>query len=338
MSKRITEEVCLKFFQKMPDADGKGLWKCQCGKILKRQEGSGWTNLRMHIISQHPDASKQFEENPENGQSTLLDPSLGLINKKAQNVFAWLDWVCNDLMPFSFVDLPRTRKYSNLNPNCRNTLTKYLNLVTLEVENALKDQLPDKFAIAFDGWTTGSTHYVGIMATVPKESSYETMLLAFTPLIDETCLNSAEHCRLIEETLELYGKDLDNVVAFICDNCELNKSICDTLNKPMIGCASHRFSIAVSDYVADKLDIINKVQALMIKLRTLKFSAKLRQHTHLKPVIYCVTRWSSMADMLNRYIDIKPVLVEHFSDDNNILLYLMSSFLKMRKSTSLLST
>ena len=91
MSKRITEEVCLNFFQKMPDADGKGLWKCQCGK---RQEGSRWTNLRMHI-SQHPDASKQFEENPENGQSTLLDPSLGLINKKAQNVFAWLDWVCN---------------------------------------------------------------------------------------------------------------------------------------------------------------------------------------------------------------------------------------------------
>ena len=97
MSKRITEEVCLKVFKKMPDADGKGLWKCQCGKILKRQEGSGWANLRMHIISQHPDASEQFEETPENGQSTLLDPSLGLINKKAQNVFAWLDWVCNDL-------------------------------------------------------------------------------------------------------------------------------------------------------------------------------------------------------------------------------------------------
>ena len=115
-------------------------------------------------------------------------------------------------MPFSFVDLPRTRKYSNLNPICRNTLTKYLNLVTLEVENAIKDRLPNKFAIAFDGWTTGSTHYVGIMATVPKESSYETMLLAFTPLIDETCLNSAEHCRLIEETLELYGKDLDTLL------------------------------------------------------------------------------------------------------------------------------
>ena len=62
----------------------------------------------------------------------------------------------------------------------------------------------------------------------------------------------------------------------------------------------------------------------MIKLRTLKLSAKLRQHAHLKPVIYCVTRWSSMADMLNRYIEFKPVLVEHFSDDNNILFYLMS--------------
>ena len=92
----------------------------------------------------------------------------------------------------------------------------------------------------------------------------------------------------------------------------------------MIGCASHRFSLAVSDYVADKLGISNKVQALMIKLRTLKPSAKLRQHTHLKPVIYCVTRWSSMADMLHRYIEFKPVLVYNFSDDNNILLYLMS--------------
>ena len=59
-------------------------------------------------------------------------------------------------------------------------------------------------------------------------------------------------------------------------------------------------------------------------LRTLKLSVKLRQHTHLKPVSYCVTRCSSMADMLNRYIEFKPVLVEHFSDDNNILLYLMS--------------
>ena len=198
---------------------------------MSRRENIGgfWlAHLRMHIISQHPDASKQFEENPDNGQSTLLDPSLGLINKKAQN--AWLDWVCNDLMPFSFVDLPRTRKYSNLSPICRNTLTNYLNLVTLEVENAIKDQLPDKFAIAIDGWTTGRTHFVGIMAIVPKESSYETMLSAFTPLIDETCMNSAEHCRLIEETLELYGKDLDNVVAFICDNCELNKSICETSN------------------------------------------------------------------------------------------------------------
>ena len=92
----------------------------------------------------------------------------------------------------------------------------------------------------------------------------------------------------------------------------------------MIGCASHRFSLAVSDNVADKPDIIYKVQALMTKLRTLKLSTKLRQHTHSKPVIYCVTRWSSMADMLNLYIEFKPVLVEHFSDDNNILLYVMS--------------
>ena len=41
MSKRITEEVCLEFFQEVQEVDGKGQWRCQCGKILKRQAGSG---------------------------------------------------------------------------------------------------------------------------------------------------------------------------------------------------------------------------------------------------------------------------------------------------------
>ena len=53
------------------------------------------------------------------------------------------------------------------------------------------------------------------MASVPKETSYETVRLAFPPLIDETCLSSAEPCRLIEETIIIYGKDIFNFVAFI---------------------------------------------------------------------------------------------------------------------------
>ena len=161
------------------------------------------------------------------------------------------------------------------------------------------------------------------MASVPKETSYETTLLAFTPLIEERGLTSAEHCCLIQEPLSINGRDIHNVEAFICDNCKL-KSISDSVTRPMIGCASHRFSLAVIEFVADKMVVFNKVQALMIKLHTLKSSAELRQRTHLKPVVFCVTRWSSMADMLNRYIELKPCLDEHFGGNNHLIEYLRS--------------
>ena len=111
MSKRITQKVCLKFFQKVQDADGKGQWRCQGGKILKRQEGSGWTNLRIHLIWQQPDDAKQLqEEKLDPAQTKSLDATLEFVTNQAKNVHSWLVWVCNDLMPSRFVDLLNTRK------------------------------------------------------------------------------------------------------------------------------------------------------------------------------------------------------------------------------------
>ena len=98
----------------------------------------------MLLISQHPDAAKQLQE--EN-----LDPTLGFVTKEAKDVYSWLNWIRNSVIPFGFDDLPNTRKYTNVSTISRNTLTKYLNLVTMEVERGIKEKLPDKFAIAFDG-------------------------------------------------------------------------------------------------------------------------------------------------------------------------------------------
>ena len=52
-------------------------------------------------------------------------------------------------------------QFSNLRPISNITLMKYVHLVTKEVQQLISQKLPDKFAIALDGWSAFSTYYVG---------------------------------------------------------------------------------------------------------------------------------------------------------------------------------
>ena len=94
--------------------------------------------------------------------------------------------------------------------------------------------------------------------------------------------------------------------------------------KPLIGCASHRFALAVQDYIKGNQSVINKIQQLMVKLRGVKLSAKLRQHTNLRHVLFNATRWSSVFDMICRYREIKSILQEEMQSEANIVDLLLS--------------
>ena len=40
-----------------------------------------------------------------------------------------------------------------------------MHVLTKEVESIITKLLPDKFALIFDGWKSGDTHFVGIFAS-----------------------------------------------------------------------------------------------------------------------------------------------------------------------------
>ena len=63
------------------------------------------------------------------------------------------------MLPFTFVEKEMTRKYSNLEDISYKTLMKYMHALTKKVEGKIKDEIPDRFALIFDGWTKNSTHY-----------------------------------------------------------------------------------------------------------------------------------------------------------------------------------
>ena len=76
----------------------------------------------------------------------------------------------------------------------------------------------------------------------------------------------------------------------------------------LIGCASHRFNLAVKSYLKDSEDILEKINNLMKKLSTLKGGAALRRKTKLTALTRNETRWSSIFKMVERMIEIQPFM------------------------------
>merc|ERR1712062_649345 len=107
-------DICLTYFTEISE----NKWKCRCGRELTQKKGSGWTNLLNHLKSQHPNYS---DDASQLKLSTFMPK-----NKMADTVFGWIEWICTDLLPFTFVEKEMSRKYSNLDNISYKTLMKYL--------------------------------------------------------------------------------------------------------------------------------------------------------------------------------------------------------------------
>ena len=118
-----------------------------------------------------------------------------------------------------------------------------------------------------DGWTKNSTHFVGVFASYSAANSqgYDSALLSFSPLFSETSFTANDHYQFLEWLLSVSGKTMSDVIAIIGDNAEVNKALSNLCEKPLIGCASHRFNLAVSLFLRDHAEIINKISDIMIK-------------------------------------------------------------------------
>lgn len=274
-------------------------------------KGSGHTNLKSHVQSKHKEAYDDFEKASTNG--TTLDMSKYRYPTKTLRTHAWVEYIVMTLAPFSAVQCKYTRKNFKYDPVSLNTLHKYMEKLIMVVEKEITDLLPSKFGLVFDGWSSGGTHHVGLFATFPVSNEncdlkYNRVLLSFSPLLDEQHLDANEHVEFVKFHLGVFKKSTGNVVSLTGDNCNLNKSISNALNIPLVGCASNRFNLAVPDILKDYEELISKVHNLMKKLSTPKMLAKLRNHTHLRPLRHNSTRWSSVFFMIKRFCDLREVL------------------------------
>jgi hypothetical protein len=290
-----------------PERDVEYTVRCKCGWNGKYMSNKGYTNLQSHIVASHPDYIN-LGHDLERNQRLLME---SFYPKKVRTYWGWLDWVIGDLLPFRFVEKERARIHSNLDNISLDSFMNVLKSLVEVVETQIRNILPDKFALVFDGWTLSNTHFLAVFSTFPDSKSitgYKKVLLSFSPLTNEQSLNADSHIAFFEFILDLYGKWWNNVVALIGDNCSTNHSFAGKCKTYFIGCASHRFNLAMKSHLEKHEEMLKQVNGIMISLKGLIPSAKLRSHTDLKPHCRNQTRWSSTYQMLNRYTQIRDFL------------------------------
>ncbi|ETO86284.1 hypothetical protein F444_00163 [Phytophthora nicotianae P1976] len=127
----------------------------------------------------------------------------------------------------------------------------------------------------------------------------------------------------------------------IGDNCSVNQAIGRKLDVlPFIGCASHRFQLAVNDVLANEETLLAKIHALMKHLNTIKCRAALRKVTPLAPAVRNATRWSSVFSMVDHYTKPHRALqpMDHATISTHGIALFMLSESETAQATELLST
>ena len=263
---RLTGKLLSQLFFSEKHRDKEGKYICDACNAHVAQNGCGYSNLCGHINRHHEREVEKREEKRKQGVSqrfqSLTYPS------KTKSVHSWMECVILGPQPFCFVHNPIFRKHFKQESVSRNTLMKYMNILMKIVEKKISALIPDRFAIVFGGWASGSTHFVSVFATFPSSADcgYDRCLLAMSPMDNETSNSSHEHHEFLKYVLSVYNKGLSNVVALVGDNASTNRDFGRLVGPCFVGCHSHRFHLAVKNMLVQHEDLLSNVKDVMRRL------------------------------------------------------------------------
>ena len=310
-----SKELCQYFFLP-PDGNN---WQCKkCSKV--KLKNGGWTNLLNHLKSCVGGDFKTEYRRVQKSTGGIISGYFLKMSNAEKEMFDWIELLVMKNFPLTFVDCPFVRSQSKLRSVCSKTVRKHIFALVEVVRETIKNKLStSKFVVMFDGWTEGTEHYIGLNVSYNvhyKESGKQVpthSLLSIRPLLAEEVvgMTATDHLRHISKVMSSYGRASEDILCFVGDNCAVNKKMAADLGVPLLGCASHKFNLAVRMWIKSQPQlaiIINKVSLVMKKASTLKIAAKLRQLTAYSTVRENDTRWSSTYQMLTRFFKIQSQL------------------------------
>lgn len=131
--------------------------------------------------------------------------------------------------------------------------------MTKPVEKEIQANLPDKFALVFNGWFDSETHYVDVFESFPNDDKTRLPigLLSFSHLGDEESQSAREHVEFLTFQLkDVFKKNWSNVVCIVADNRNTNNVIANTVGVSLVCCACHRFNLALESFLQKHEDFV----------------------------------------------------------------------------------
>ena len=116
------------------------------------------------------------------------------------------------------------------------------------------------------------------------------------------------HTEFVKMTLQMIGKEIEDVDFVVGDNCSTNRSFARSNSLPFIGCYSHRLHLCATKIINEFQEEIDLVRDLMSELNTLKNGIILRKFTNLNAIKMYVQRWSGVLTCLERYFRIEEFI------------------------------
>ena len=295
-----------------------GIWNCRrCERQCRSTHG--YSNLCAHLSSCVGLTYKEMAWNIMRKGGVVGNRPSQVSLKRFFSVN--VKWVVLRNMPIIEVENQITREIAAIKPISAQTLSKYIEKVANVLVSTIGSEIMKSglYTILMDGWSSGTDHYVAIIAgfVCPRTNEYKEALLAIQPTLEASNLGADAHIALFESTLQLYNLKKETLVCIIGDNCATNKAISKRWKIPLVGCASHRFNLAVRKWIEEQPGLpeaLTRLATLMGKARNVVPAAKLRtvQEAHNRDVVGAcknnTTRWSSYMDMAERYLKIKADL------------------------------
>ncbi|GMF62984.1 unnamed protein product [Phytophthora fragariaefolia] len=206
-----------------------------------------------HLQSVHPTHSEEYAEFQARNISTL--EVFGFVDEVTSYMYDWLRWIVERNLPLSEVENPLTRQLDRMRPTSVKTFKIYMERVATRVDSVIAEDMVTRFGLMWDGWSCDTRHFVAVFAVyhcpdVPKER-----LIGFSPT--EDAQTAEAQIDPMQGVLAVYDTTTAMIKFVVGDNCATSQSLATKLGVPLVGCASHRFNLAMLTFLSDSDDLIS---------------------------------------------------------------------------------
>ena len=320
-----------------------------CGEAVVGNTSGGYTNCQRHF-DRCPGPvplnwSKILQENDAKytqlEMKRFMKTKTVVSNTKHEPRAAWLRLMLTDKLPFLIVESDSFDEIAEMfigNCTCqskkdfriptRKTVVKWSKgLFVLIVSRIIREIKGRKLVLMFDGWSSGTRHFIAMLACFKnKKGAYTERLLGFRTMLDERKQDANEHKALFDCVMKMYKIELDQVLCFVGDHAKCNVKLCKKLyEKPFIGCFAHRVSLLVDKYIEAVIpdEIFTKIRSGMVWARRsnnwalLKLLIRQQESSVVgfAPILNNDTRWNSVQEMFERYEKLFPFLRKAQEED-----------------------